>query len=524
MNEISRISNVSGTEADVVVVGGGGAGLAAAIEAARLGRTVILLEKNPEIGGTTGRSVGSITSSSTPFQAKKGIVDTPQAHFEDMALFAKLAGHDPDVKDNLELRRLLVEHSPDTINWLTDMGIVFFGPMAEPPHRVPRMHNILPNSRSYIYHLEKRARHLGVDIRTNARAIEILRTGNRVTGVACEVSGAAQRFTARSGVILAAGDYSSGQELKSAYLDADRADIEGINETSTGDGQRLAVAVGAQMVNGDVVYGPEIRFVAPPKRKLIAMIPPWRPVGLFMRWSLEYMPSWLLRPFLMMFVTTFLAPSNKLFEEGAILVNKKGERFVDETNRPQFAIPKQPDRVAYLIMDDEIARKFEAWPNFVSTAPGVAYAYLADYKRNRKDVYASAASLDELAQKVGIPPAQLRETIDKHNANLPAGKPAIRQGPFHVLGPAKSWIPITDGSPRVSSRLEILDRNGKPIPGLYGAGSSGQGGVLLEGHGHHLGWALTSGRLAGKFAAFGPQEDAEAISLSASPTASTQIH
>ena len=515
---------MSVTEADVVVVGGGGAGLAAAIEAARLGRKVILLEKNPQIGGTTGRSVGSITSSSTPFQAKKGIVDTPQAHFEDMALFAKAAGHDPDLKDNLELRRLLVEHSPDTINWLTDMGIVFFGPMAEPPHRVPRMHNILPNSRSYIYHLEKSARRFGVEIRTNARAVELLRAGNRVTGVACDVAGTTQRFMARSGVVLAAGDYSSSPELKSTYLAADRADIEGINETSTGDGQRLAMSVGAELVNGDVVFGPEIRFVAPPTRKLIAMIPPWRPVGLFMRWSLEYMPSWLLRPFLMMFVTTFLAPAPKLFEEGAILVNKKGERFVDENNKPHFAIPKQPDRVAYIIMDDAIARKFEAWPNFISTAPGVAYAYLADYKRNRKDVYASASTLEELAQKVGIPAAQLRETINAHNAKLPAGKPPIGQAPFHVLGPAKSWIPITDGSPRISTRFEILDRTGQPIPGLYGAGSSGQGGVLLEGHGHHLGWALTSGRLAGKYAAFGSDSDAGKTSQSVNPVASTKIH
>lgn len=515
---------MSGSEADVVVIGGGGSGLAAAIEAARLGRSVILLEKNAQIGGTTGRSVGSITSSSTPLQAKKGIVDTPQAHFEDMALFAKAAGLDPDRQDNLELRRLLVEHTPDTINWLTDMGIVFFGPLAEPPHRVPRMHNILPNSRSYIYHLEKRARKLGVDIRTNARVTELLRTGSRVTGAACEVSGVAQRISARISVVLAAGDYSSGAELKRAYLDPDRADIEGINETSTGDGQRLAMAVGAQMVNGDVVYGPEIRFVAPTKRKLITRIPPWRPVGLFMRWSMEHMPSWLLRPFLMMFVTTFLAPSARLFEEGAILVNKKGERFVDESNKPQFAIPKQPDRISYIIMDDAIASKFDAWPYFISTAPGVAYAYLADYKRNRKDVYANAATLEELAQKIGVPVAQLRATVDKHNANLPAGKAPIQQGPFHALGPAKSWIPITDGSPRISMRFEILDRNGKPIPGLYGAGSSGQGGVLLEGHGHHLGWALTSGRLAGKFAAFGTQEDEETAALSASPAASTQIH
>lgn len=490
------------TEADVIVVGGGGAGLAAAIEAARLGRSVLVLEKNPEVGGTTGRSVGSITSTSTSFQARKGIVDTPREHFEDMALFARLVGLDPDVQDNLELRKLLTENTPDTMNWLMDMGIVFFGPMAEPPHRVPRMHNILPNSRSYIYHLKKRARRVGVSIKTNARVVELLRTGERVTGVAAEIDGRTLRYNASCGVVLATGDYSSGREMKAKIGGEGKADIEGINETSTGDGHKLAIDIGADIVNGDVMTGPEIRFVAPPHRKLISMIPPWKPIGLFMRWAMENMPPRLLRPFLMMFVTTNLAPAHKLYEEGAVLINKNGERFVDERQKPQFAIPKQPDRVAYILLDDAIARKFEAWPNFISTAPGVAYAYLADYKRNRKDIYHSAATLEELAAHVGMPAARLRQTIDQYNAALPAGVPPIQKPPFHLLGPAKSWIVLTDGAPRVTTRLEVLDTSGRVIPGLYAAGSSGQGGVLLEGHGHHLGWALTSGRLAGKYAAF----------------------
>ena len=155
---------------DVVVVGGGGSGLAAAVEAARFGRKVVLLEKNPALGGTTIRSVGSVTSTCTPLQWDKGIHDVPQAHFEDMALFADNRGFAE--KDNLELRRLLVEHSPDMVQWLMDMGVVFFGAMPEPPHRLPRMHNVLPHARSYLYHLEKRARQLGVDIRVGVASDE----------------------------------------------------------------------------------------------------------------------------------------------------------------------------------------------------------------------------------------------------------------------------------------------------------------------------------------------------------------
>ena len=65
----------------------------------------------------------------------------------------------------------------------------------------------------------------------------------------------------------------------------------------------------------------------------------------------------------------------------------------------------------------------------------------------------------------------------------------------------KSYVVFTDGGLRVSERLEVLRADGSVIPGLYAAGSAGQGGLLLEGHGHHLGWAFISGRIAGRNAA-----------------------
>ncbi len=74
--------------AEIVVVGGGGTGLAAAIEGAAAGRRVLLLEKEGKLGGTTGRSVGSITASGTELQRRAGVVDSTDAHFEDMPLFA----------------------------------------------------------------------------------------------------------------------------------------------------------------------------------------------------------------------------------------------------------------------------------------------------------------------------------------------------------------------------------------------------------------------------------------------------
>ncbi|MFS8085437.1 MAG: FAD-binding protein, partial [Acidobacteriota bacterium] len=115
----------------------------------------------------------------------------------------------------------------------------------------------------------------------------------------------------------------------------------------------------------------------------------------------------------------------------------------------------------------------------------------------------TAATLGALAGKLGIPAATLEQTVAEYNASLPNGATPIAQAPFHALGPAKSWIVLTDGGARINSHFEVLDRGGQPIPGLYAAGSAGQGGLLLEGHGHHLGWAFTSGRLAGQSAALG---------------------
>lgn len=499
----------SNENVDIVVVGGGGSGLAAAIEAARYGRKVMLLEKNPQLGGTTIRSVGSITATCTPLQRAKGVQDVPQAHFEDMALFADDRGFVD--KDNLELRRLLVENSPDTVQWLMDLGIVFFGTMPEPPHRLARMHNVLPHSRSYVYHLKKRALELGVDIRLCAPVIRLLRSDERVTGVEVDAGGGQTRhIAARLGVILATGDYSSAKEVKAQFMSPELADIEGINPTSTGDGQRMVQDVGGDIVNGEVMLGPEIRFVAPPSKTFIDNIPPVKPVALAMRWAMGHLPSWLLRPFLMLFVTTNLAPSHNLFKKGAILINKEGRRFVNERDNPQYAIPRQPERIAYILMDAQVGAQFEAWPNFISTAPGVAYAYLADYQRNRKDISFAAGSLSALASKLGIAAAALEQTVAEYNANLPEGATPITRAPFYALGPAKSWIVLTDGGARINSRFEVLDHSSRPIPGLYAAGSAGQGGVLLEGHGHHLGWAFTSGRLAGRSAALGGQPWPEA--------------
>ena len=141
-------------------------------------------------------------------------------------------------------------------------------------------------------------------------------------------------------------------------------------------------------------------------------------------------------------------------------------------------------------MDGAIAAKFEAWPHFISTAPGIAYAYLSDYRRGRRDIFHSKPTLAGLARQLGM-----------EEEALALAAVGLGAAPFIALGPVKSYIIFTDGGLAVNERLQVLGPQDWPIAGLYAAGAAGQGGLLLKGHGHHLGWAFTSGRIAGRNAA-----------------------
>lgn len=494
-------------ETDVVVVGGGGSGLAAAIAAAEAGATVTLIEKNAELGGTTGLSVGSITTSGTPHQEKAGIRDSADAHFEDIALFAgDLVG-----KDNLALRRVMVEHVPETFRWLMAMGLTFVGPMPEPPHRTARMHNVVPNSRAYTYVLSAKCRELGVHLNTSHRALQFLRAGSRVAGVSgVRADGSAFDILARRGVVLASGDYAASSEIKARHAPR-HAPIEAINPASEGDGQLMCERLGCRIVNPELIFGPQLRFAPPPAEGWAHRLPLNGAVTAIMAHGMRWMPEILKRPIILSFVATFLAPEAMMFREGAILVNREGKRFCDERDAPAFQVPSQTRKEAFILFDAAFAEKFSAWPHIVSTAPGVAYAYVPDYRRSRRDLYNEASTLAGLAEKIGVPPPALEAAVQDYNAQ--GGRPPVLSAPFAALGPVKSWTVLTDGGVSVSPDHHVLDAQDTPIPGLFAAGSSGQGGLLLEGHGHHLAWAFTSGRRAGANAARGPVNDIDVSSI-----------
>jgi len=375
--------------------------------------------------------------------------------------------------------------------------------MPEPPHRVPRMHNVLPNSRAFPDRLGRRARALGVDIQLGTRVESLVVCDGRVTGAQARGPGGQRFIFKAANTILAGGDYSANSGLLAELVSDEAARLSPVNPTATGDGQCLGRYAGGRIINGDVIRGPAMRFVPPPSRPLLDALPAHPLLAHAMRLGFEHLPRALVRPFMMRFITTALGLSTELLHAGAILVNEQGIRFGDECDHAAQATARQPHGRAWVVFDGDIAARFNEWPNFLSTAPGVAYAYLHDYRRTRADIFHVADTIEKAADKAGLPAQTLRRSVHHYNAHSESrgARPALKSPAFHVLGPVQAYVPFTDGGLAVNERLQVLDSNDAPIAGLYAAGSNGQGGVILEGHGHHLGWAFVSGRIAGRNAA-----------------------
>jgi fumarate reductase flavoprotein subunit len=169
----------------------------------------------------------------------------------------------------------------------------------------------------------------------------------------------------------------------------------------------------------------------------------------------------------------------------------------------------QPGKKAYNLLDDRLVRRYSTWPHFISTAPDIAYAYVADYQRLRPDVTTTAATLEDTAARRGLDGSAVRREIvdfNRYVAGIHADRHGrvgdthpLQQGPAVLLGPVKAYFTTTEGGANVNERLQVLDANNQIISGLYAIGQNGLGGMILWGHGLHIAWAMTSGRLAGKF-------------------------
>ena len=468
---------------DVLVAGGGGSGLMAAIEAAEQRAKVLLVEKQPTLGGSTGMAIGSVTAAGTALQAAAGIQDSADGHLQDLLKCLPPGNRSEDY--DLALSRLMVERAPQAIARLIELGVRFSGPHPEPPHTVYRMHNIVPDTTAAINTLGVAARSRGVTVQTET-AIETLHRDD--SGVVSRVvlrHGQQYTVHVRRGVVLATGDFSGNRALAHAPgQPLATAAVPPLRPYATGDGITVATAVGAAvagMESGDAGF----RTVSRP----------------------------------------YAAPDLQLFVEGTILVNKQGRRFANELQAPEVAASRQAEQAAFAVFDARLAARIateaedaahsrDGWYRrgklFLSTFPGVAFAYLDDY-RQRTDYLFEAADLSMLAERMALPAADFVSEVRKYSRAAagivpdrfgrdPLG-PGVAVPPFYAIGPMRPVIGASEGGLKVDREMQVLDEAGSVIPRLYAAGVNGEGAAFLGGHGHHLAWAFSTGQIAGTNAA-----------------------
>lgn len=443
---------------DVIVVGGGGAGLAAAVSAAQSGAKVCLIEKMPLLGGDTLRSSGYFSAVETKRQKAAGVEDSFEKHFQQ----TMQAG---DQRADAAVVRRMVEEAPQTVRWLQECGVVFDDGVFEIYGSVHRrcLKPLLPRGSAYIQALTRRAAELGVRVKTE-HALENIwfDDGGRAVGIAAQKERDIFHFFARQGVILASGGFGADAAMVAGCAPSLAGLPTDNSPGSTGDAIKLAPRLGLAVT--DLSF---IECVAgnPPGRKTHARL---------------YIPA------------------------DFILVNELGERFVAEDARRidlTGAILKQPHRRCYTVFDSQ----------GVSRLDPISQKSL--YQALVADEALSAETLEELAGFMKVPAAPFLATVADYNGRaLGTGEELSgkcrRIGCTPLVKPPY-WayevgltVHYTPGGLVVDDKARCIDLHGKPVPGLWAAGEvtgSVHGANRLGGNG--LADAFTFGRLAGAAAA-----------------------
>ena len=233
---------------DIVIIGAGGAGMTAAINATQAGKDVILVEMMPYAGGNTTKATGGMNAAETHYQKEQGIEDSVEQFVED----TMKGGHDINDRD---LVTIMAENSAAGIDWLDSIGaplpkISFSGGATN-----QRIHAPEDGSGVGAYlvtALLKKMDELGIKVMYNTKATDLLSLEGTVNGVMAESDDAYYTIHSKA-VILATGGFGNNQEMIVRY----REDLEGTVTTSAprimGDGIVMAQAVGADLVDVDQI-------------------------------------------------------------------------------------------------------------------------------------------------------------------------------------------------------------------------------------------------------------------------------
>lgn len=483
---------------DVVVVGYGAAGAVAAIEAARNGMRVLLLEKMPDPGGISILSAGGVRIGFDVEQVFAYLQHTCGGRTPDDVLRVLAQGmvEMPDyIRELARVDGAHVEVRPalgnypfpgcDALGYAEVEAIPGFpveGVSPEQGYLAARP--LRPGCFLFKLLADNVERFVAEDrigVRLGARALALLRnrTGEVVGVQVAGGDGVTEDIVVRKGVVLAAGGFEADEEMKRQYLVSTPV-VTGSFRGNTGDGIRMAQMAGAALWHMWHYHGPYgIRHHDPAY-----------PFGLYAK----LLPMW-----------TPGREGNALPRMAWIIVDRRGRRYVDEyqpymsdTGVRQFDHfdPKtwsHPRLPSFLIFD-EAGRQLYPMGRSITNDRDASYEWSHD---NQKEVdngiLVRAPSLAALAAELDIPAEALQATVATWNADCAAGQDSafgrrpetmmpLAQGPFYA---ARLWPLVinTQGGPVHDARQRVIDVHGRPIPRLYAAGEMGSvfGHVYLAG-------------------------------------------
>ena len=531
-------------EADVVVLGSGGAAMTAAISAYDFGaKDVVILEKTGMVGGTTAMSGGMLWVPNNHHQHEAGFEDSDEEIVSYLDALAPGA-LDPEtlwafMQSGPEMLRYLADKTPVRLRAFSDFpDYQPYSPGAKPdggrsldneafsfatlgkwagrvnpskmayPLRGSLMEAIsgsldeatLAEREAGDYRglgqalagsLFKAVLDRNIPVEFEKRARKLVRDGDRIVGVIAEdASGKDFRVRARRGVVIATGGFEWNEMLVKTFLRGPLTGPVSVPENE-GDGLLMAIEAGAQLGNMQTAF--------------------------WMQSVLEMKPARGAKP-------NYLLGSDERARPGAILVNRAGKRFVNEAanynavGKSLHAFDAGTHSYAnlpyWLIIDQRYKNKYPAFSSLPGS-PAPSYMMQAD-------------TLEELAQKAGIDPAGLKATVERFNGMVRNGhdddfnrgdntydnfymwgdtdfEPPYRtlglidQGPYYAVKMEAGALG-TSGGPKTNADAQVVDWEGNPIQGLYAAGNvmSAVLGDVYGGAGGTLGPGLTFGYIAGR--------------------------
>ena len=475
---------------DVIVCGGGSAGIPCATFAAKRGAKVLVLEQSDRIGGTLYVSGGQMAAAGTKAQKEKGIEDSPDRHYQEVMRISKGGAR-------ADLVRVAVDGAPQTFQWLLDSGfqltpghpIVTYG---HEPYEVPRTHWGVENGVSVLKAMkpgfDAEVAKGNITLRLNTEVQGLIKTAQGgVDGVIVRNADGRREEIKGTNIVLTTGGYASNKQLF-PILSGGYPLFGGLaNPQSQGTGITLAMMQGAELWGSDC-YMPTFAGITDPRD-------PTRQV-----------------------IGTVTTPQFR--QPWEIFVGVDGKRFIAEdtpsVDAREHALLSQPDLTFWVVYDEGIRK---AAPSFFvdlnfhalddsgsgkieGTNTGIMAAF------DKIPGFVSAPTLAELAKKTGINSAGLEKTVTDYNKGVASGtdsmgrkhlpKP-LGEGPFYAVR-HHGFAVVSFAGLAVNAKLQVMRPGAQPIPGLYAAGEV-LGKSLLSGKSFVGGMSLlptiTFGRLLG---------------------------